>query len=129
MEVIVVNGTIKDAFMGNSLIINLNDIHGYFLHPQLPKSFTGIVKYNDGSRWFKNGLLHREDGPAYDSKEYKAWWINGYRHRSDGPAIINERVRKNSWYLHGICVSFEEVFEQMSDADKEKAIWNLDEWK
>ena len=41
--------------------------------------------------WFKNGLRHREDGPAY--RDFKrgasSWWLNGLRHREDGPAIIN----------------------------------------
>ena len=40
---------------------------------------NGKVIYNNGDvAWWKNGKLHREDGPAvirFD--EYKSWWING----------------------------------------------------
>ena len=31
-----------------------------------------------GKRWFKNGQLHREDGPAVEySNGYKRWYKNG----------------------------------------------------
>jgi hypothetical protein len=34
----------------------------------------------------EKGLLHREDGPAYEHETgYKSWFINGKRHREDGP--------------------------------------------
>ena len=35
----------------------------------------------DGSRWwYKNGKLHREDGPADIWKDgYKQWWLDGGR--------------------------------------------------
>ncbi len=49
-------------------------------------------KYSDSDgtqRWWKDGKLHREDGPAYISSDgYQAWWKDGYLHREDGPAII-----------------------------------------
>ena len=45
----------------------------------MPENFTGIVEYTNGDKeWFRNGKLHREDGPA---KEYangdKSWYLNG----------------------------------------------------
>lgn len=40
------------------------------------------------TRWYKDGVLHREDGPAVIGKdEHKEWWVNGKLHREDGPAI------------------------------------------
>ena len=39
-------------------------------------------------RWYLNGVVHREDGPAViipGSIEY--WFRNGNIHREDGPAI------------------------------------------
>jgi hypothetical protein len=46
-------------------------------------------KYRDGTRkWFLNGILHREDGPAIEDADGSRWWyLNGERHREDGPAI------------------------------------------
>ena len=35
---------------------------------EIPKDFTGIVKFIDGERrWYKEGKLHREDGPAVEA--------------------------------------------------------------
>ena len=41
--------------------------------------YTGIVEWEDGDKgWYKNGLNHREDGPAYvEFNGYKAWRLNG----------------------------------------------------
>ena len=40
-------------------------------------------------RWYLNGLLHREDGPAIEYADRTiAWYKNGERHRKDGPAVI-----------------------------------------
>lgn len=49
----------------------------------------------------------------------------------NGPAIIysHSNNKINEWYLNGFKVEPMEVFDQMSEEDKEKAIWNLDEWK
>lgn len=59
--------------------------------------------------WYKNGLLHREDGPAieYETGE-KHWYINGLLHRDDGPAVEGAPLKKyqtgyrfESWYKEG----------------------------
>ena len=52
-------------------------------------------------RWYKDGKLHREDGPAFESENgYKSWYINGKRHREDGPAIEDTNGGKY-WYING----------------------------
>lgn len=33
------------------------------------------------------------------------------------------------WYLNGKPSTAQEVFDQLTDEEKEKAIWELDEWK
>ena len=51
---------------------------------------------------YKNGQLHRDDGPAViDEDGYKAWFKNGNLHRVDGPAIIYTNGDK-SWYKNGV---------------------------
>jgi hypothetical protein len=51
--------------------------------------------------WYKNGKLHREDGPAIEwSNGYKEWWINGNRHRENGPAIEYISGTKK-WFKNG----------------------------
>jgi len=43
----------------------------------------------DGTKeWYRNGKLHREDGPAIEyNYGTKYWYRNGKLHREDGPAI------------------------------------------
>lgn len=49
-----------------------------------------VVVQNGAILWYKEGteILHREDGPAVESKDgIKYWYQNGQLHREDGPAI------------------------------------------
>jgi hypothetical protein len=58
-----------------------------------------IDKYGD-KRWYLNGNLHREDGPAIEEVDgTKFWYLNGERHREDGPAVINNESKL--WYKDG----------------------------
>jgi hypothetical protein len=46
----------------------------------------------------KKGQFHREDGPAFLSKNgIQTWWINGDRHRIDGPAFIGIDGTQEWW--------------------------------
>jgi len=69
------------------------------------KPFKGTIettKYPNGTRkWWRNGKLHREDGPAIEwANGGKEWWRNGTRHRTDGPAIEYDNG-DISWFLEG----------------------------
>ena len=45
---------------------------------------------------WRNGLLHRDDGPAIVCPNgRKEWYENGKRHREDGPALVSGTRR--SW--------------------------------
>ena len=46
---------------------------------KLPEDYTGIVEFEDGEKiWFKDGNLHREDGPAnIFSNAYERWLLDG----------------------------------------------------
>jgi len=56
----------------------------------------------DGSkRWYLNGKLHREDGPAIEWTDgTKHWLLNGKYHREDGPAVEWANGDKE-WFLNG----------------------------
>ena len=45
----------------------------------IPEYYTGIAEWEDQVKgWYKNGDLHREDGPAtIEVKDYESWWLNG----------------------------------------------------
>ena len=96
---------------------------------------NGKVIEEDGTvLYYKNDLLHREDGPAlvtqdktqvwykngevhsYDNQPaivsvdgFKSWYDTGIRHRSDGPAVIHPDG-KLSFYYFGYFAAEEEVF-------------------
>jgi len=60
-----------------------------------------VVVNSNGTSWYLNGKLHREDGPAVEGADgHKAWYLNGERHREDGPAIEGANGDK-TWYLNG----------------------------
>ena len=52
-------------------------------------------------RYYLNGLLHKEDGPAVEwSTGIKVWYKNGKLHREDGPAV--EYINGDKfWWLNG----------------------------
>jgi hypothetical protein len=68
----------------------------------IPDSFTGIAEYPDGAKfWYKEGNLHREDGPAREfSGGKKEWYKEGILHREDGPAVEFLDGYKE-WYKEG----------------------------
>ena len=68
------------------------------------------VVYRNGSKyWFKNGIAHRDVGPAMMSTRGKFWYVNGMLHRMDGPAIEysdhHVTVHNRRWYLGGRTVN------------------------
>ena len=53
-------------------------------------------------RYYKDGELHRTDGPAMECIDgTKFWMINGEFHREDGPAVEWNNGWKR-WYLNEI---------------------------
>ena len=63
--------------------------------------------------WYRNGKLHRTDGPAIifyrkDGKTvfFKDWFVDDKLHRTDGPAYITycedgKTVRSEKWCING----------------------------
>lgn len=61
---------------------------------------NGRYEEGDSVRWYKNDVLHREDGPAVVAGEdLCVWYFEGEYHRVGGPAIIN--TQEERWYQHG----------------------------
>jgi hypothetical protein len=85
------------------------------------KSICETNEYGD-KRWYLNGKLHREDGPACEyANGSKFWYLNDQLHREDGPAYEAAYGYKQ-WYYHGKylnCQTNEEFFRLL----KLKAFW------
>jgi len=78
------------------------------------------VEYVNGTKnWYKNGLLHRDDGPAIEGANgAKYWYKNGEYHREDGPAVEGANGAKY-WYKNGkICEPL--ALKQMVKTNKKK---------
>ena len=75
------------------------------MHAELEKNKDGSLKHGcvlgeHGSIcWYKNGLLHREDGPAisWEDNHYAAWYQHGVFHRENAPAVIDEDGHEEWW--------------------------------
>jgi hypothetical protein len=64
------------------------------------KHYIEIDK-NGTERWYFNGQLHREDGPAVIYADgTQMWYRNGKPHRTDGSAVIYADGIK-LWYRNG----------------------------
>ena len=98
------------------------------LYKELRNMTKPICKTNSygTKKWHLNDKLHREDGPAVEYADgNKFWYLNGKRHREDGPAIERHNGTKE-WYLNGKELSKEEWFEQLTEEQQEKALFNLE---
>jgi len=87
---------------------------------------NGLVIEEGTRRWYQNGFLHREDGPAL---EYvggdRFWYQNGELHREDAPAIEYSNGAY-SWHLNNRRYSFEEYVDQIyPNNTKEKTLFIL----
>ena len=97
-------------------LIALNDIESYRNCLSLPvfarytlnlpkeilkeyrSSFIVIKITNLCKKYYLNGKLHREDGPAVEyTNRYKFYYLNGELHRENGPAIEYANGDKEYW--------------------------------
>jgi len=87
------------------------------LHDYINKLLYSKYKVNvldvtvpEARYWYKDGALHRHEGPAVErGSGGEEWWLNGKRHRKRGPAITNvfegqpstAEVVHQQWFQHG----------------------------
>lgn len=59
------------------------------------------IYHNGNEVWYKNNLVHRENGPAIIHNDYcEQYLYNGNLHRTDGPAMIRYDGHQ-AYYYHG----------------------------
>ncbi len=59
-----------------------------------------VIEDNGNIMWYKNGEIHRENGPAITNKVGEFWMQRGAYHRVDGPAVVL-KCGLEEWYLEG----------------------------
>jgi hypothetical protein len=101
--------------------------YGYYI----PNNFTGIAEYPNGYKeWYKEGKLHRENGPAVIHPDgTKFWYKDGRLHRENGPAVelLNGT---NYWYIEDNPYSLKVLSKLINSSfflGKEKGRYSL-EW-
>lgn len=79
-----------------------------------------VLTSSDGNvRWYHNGQLHRDDGPAIERADgTKQWYHRGYLHRDDGPAI-KYSSGEVAWYIHGTMCSFNRYVTDLKKSPEE----------
>ena len=76
---------------------------------------NGIIINKETVTYYKNGKIHREDGPAVEYRDgTKEWWLNGNLHREDGPAVEWGNGYKE-WWIDGEQIT-EEEFNQIQES-------------
>jgi hypothetical protein len=75
----------------------------------LHKEDGPAIIWNDGSvEWFFDGRRHREDGPALILNNKSEFWYNRDRlHRMDGPSIIWNDGESSYYYFGEECTEKE----------------------
>ncbi len=79
--------------------------------------------------WYSGGKIK-------EKPDLEFWFRDGLFHRADGPAVISHYCEttgfgaktQNRWYWYGKEMTPMELFERLSEEEKEKAVWNLDQW-
>ena len=80
-------------------LIKFNDNWGYFTGPN---THVEHDTWNKAIYHYKNGQMHRDDGPAFaNSHGDKHWYKNGKFHRDDGPAVVHVNGHR-VWYKNGL---------------------------
>ena len=62
-----------------------------------------VIDHDDGTKyWYKNGKLHRDNGPAKIwSNGDEQWWQNGLLHRDNDLPAVNNTDGTQKWYQNG----------------------------
>lgn len=73
------------------------------IYLDLPQDVAVLLESKGhGRSYWRDGLRHREDGPAIEySKGSKEWYKDGLRHREDGPAVIWS-FGIQQWWVNGV---------------------------
>ncbi len=90
------------ALLKSTIIVDDDGTTRWFVNGLRHREDGPAVIYEGGGKqWYINGELHREDGPAVVHADgTKCWYVNGKLHREDGPAVVHADGRKE-WYING----------------------------
>jgi hypothetical protein len=106
-------------------MIVLNGTHYCYKNGDLHREDGPAIIWLSGTEeWYLNGRLHRKGGPAITTgiKWEEEWWLNGYRHREDGPALYGHNYQ-GIYFLEGEMIRMSS-FKPKKKTTMEEAIKN-----
>lgn len=100
----------------------------WFQHGKLHRNGDkpAITNFHESLReYYKNGVLHREHGPARVTEYVEEWFLNGMLHRPLRPAVIKlyPHHKEWRWFINGNCHNALGPALITEDADGTKAYW------
>lgn len=91
--------------MKSELTIDERGNQRWYLNGKLHREDGPAIEYcNNGDKyWLIEGRPHRTDGPAtvWSDGSY-IWSVNGETHRIDGPAMYIKSMDHEIWFYHGV---------------------------
>jgi len=95
----------------------------WYKEGKLHRTDGPAIEYASGTKqWYQEGKLHRTDGPAVEyANGDKFWWKEGKRHRTDGPAVEYANGTK-LWYIEGKEYTEKEFNELLKNDCDEKTV-------
>ena len=92
------------------LVIAKNGAKRWYKNGRLHREDGPAIEYADGTKaWYFYGEMHREGGPAYEGVNgHKEWWSLDKLHRTDGPAVVRPDGSME-WRIGGVELSTEEI--------------------
>jgi hypothetical protein len=88
--------------------VTISEPDGVYTYKTVLHNLSGpAIRYKNGSEWwYKDGVLHRDGGPAV-TQYHKGtrgvfWYKDGKYHREGGPAVILQNGKIQEWYLDGV---------------------------
>lgn len=91
--------------MSQYILLQPNGTKKWYVNGKLHREDGPAIEHPDGeNHWFINGKLHRDGGPACNYDDNKQWRKYGHLHREDGPAVEYLNGYKE-WWLNGVILS------------------------
>jgi len=101
-EDIMIDKKIVEEIRHEENVTGFYNSQNNFIFHSINDQPSRILKCGD-KQWHKNGILHRENGPAFvrDNGIDMSWHIDGEIHREDGPAKIYHEGGSKRWMRNG----------------------------
>jgi hypothetical protein len=104
------------------------DKHGnefWYKNGKLHRTDGPASTYTTGdTHWYNTGKLHRDNGPAVEYADgYVCWYQNGNRHRTDGPAV-EYADGYVCWWIDGIELTCNEFAAKVLD-EETATLWKM----